>query len=116
MLIYKILTNSEWEEAKQLEYYEGSVLDRKDGFIHLSSREQLAETLAIHFKNQLGLRVLSYSTEDMEELKWESSRGGQLFPHLYARLPMKAYQSVCILEVNAEGIPLPPWETAETKL
>lgn len=113
MLVYKILTYSEWEEANNSNHFDGSVLDQMDGFIHLSTQEQVANTLAIHFKGQDKLILLSFKAEYLENLKWEKSRDGLLFPHLYDKLPMQEYQNYWLLTVNEEGIPLSPW--TETK-
>ena len=109
MFVYKILTAREWLEAKYSGFYKGSALDQKDGFIHLSTREQLAETLALYFYKQSNLSLLSFSVDDLEDLKWENSRANKLFPHLYAELPMDKKQEHWFLKLSEEGIPLVPW-------
>lgn len=109
MFVYKILTSQEWIEAKDSDVYKGSILDQKDGFIHLSTREQLAETLALYFHKQTDLSLLSFLIDDLDNLKWEESRANQLFPHLYAELPMHKKQEHWFLELNEEGRPLVPW-------
>ena len=91
MLIYKICPASLWEEAKAEGNFVGSANDLRDGFIHFSTSEQLHETAQKHFSNQQNLLLLTVdSTMLGEALKCELSRGGALFPHLYAPLPLTA--------------------------
>ena len=86
-LIYKILPRSEWEAATAKGLFEGSAVDLKDGFIHFSAADQWAETLAKHFAGQSDLLLVSVEAEALgPDLKWEVSRGGALFPHLYGAL------------------------------
>ncbi len=94
-LIYKILPQAEWDEALAAGRFEGSGIDLKDGFIHFSSREQLSETLRLHFAGRTGLLVVAVEASSLgEALKWEPSRGGELFPHLYGALPTELALSV----------------------
>jgi uncharacterized protein (DUF952 family) len=87
-LVYKILPRSEWEAAAARGVFEGSGIDLKDGYIHFSTAEQAAETLRLHFAGRTGLVMVAVEAEALgADLKWEPSRGGQLFPHLYAPLP-----------------------------
>ncbi len=109
MFVYKILSEQEWESAKTTAMYAGSALDQKDGFIHLSTQEQLPQTLALYFKNQEGLRLLSFLANDLEELKWEKSRNDLLFPHLYADLPMDKCVESWILALAHNGVPILPF-------
>ena len=109
MVVYKILTSQEWEIAKFCTLYDGTELDHKDGFIHLSTKEQLADTLALYFHNQSELSLLSFLVADLDNLKWENSRENQLFPHLYDKLPIRNCQEHCILSLGPDGIPLLPW-------
>ena len=70
-------------------------IDLEDGFIHLSSAEQVAETLEKYFANQTGLVRLGIDAEALgETLRWEESRGGALFPHVYGEIPIAAVKSV----------------------
>ena len=86
--VYKILARSEWTAAEVAGAYLGSGLDRTDGFIHLSSEGQVAETLRLHFAGQADLVVVGFESEALgAALKWEPSRGGALFPHVYGPLP-----------------------------
>ncbi|MCP5382546.1 MAG: DUF952 domain-containing protein [Kordiimonadaceae bacterium] len=83
--IYKICTKSEWKEATVKGIYKGSSDDIRDGFIHFSAIEQVKGTLEKHFKNQKDLVLLKIAIDRLpiEALKWEKSRSGQKFPHLY---------------------------------
>jgi len=87
--IYKICTAVALEEARSAGRFEGSPDDVRDGFIHLSRRDQLAGTLAKHFVGQHDLMLLAVDAEALGEgLRWEVSRGGDLFPHLYGPLDL----------------------------
>ncbi|MBX9759613.1 MAG: DUF952 domain-containing protein [Beijerinckiaceae bacterium] len=83
-LIYKIATSDEWRAAQASGRYEGAPIDLADGFIHFSTAEQARETAAKHFAGLSGLVLVALDAEVLgDKLKWEPSRGGQLFPHLY---------------------------------
>lgn len=89
--IYKILRPGEWAGAQARRAFSGSPDDVRDGFIHFSTREQLEETIARHFAGERDLVVLEVEAAALgENLKWEPSRGGALFPHLYGELPLTA--------------------------
>ena len=89
--VYKVLRASEWQEAQTRGVITGSADDLRDGFIHLSTRSQLAGTLERHFAGETGLVVLEIAADRVREvLQWEPSRGGALFPHLYGVLPFDA--------------------------
>jgi uncharacterized protein (DUF952 family) len=89
--IYKICTTAEWQAAERDGLYRGSQLDQRDGFIHFSTAAQAAETAAKHFAGQTGLMLIAVDGDALgSALKWEPSRGGALFPHLYAALPLAA--------------------------
>ena len=89
--IYKICHRSEWREAAAAGVYCGSADDRRDGFIHFSAAHQLRATAQRHFAGKDDLVLLAVSEDDLgAALKWEPSRGGDLFPHLYSDLPGKA--------------------------
>ncbi|MET8837171.1 DUF952 domain-containing protein [Micromonospora sp. NPDC004540] len=90
-MIYKILANSEWEQAQAAGRFTGTAMDRQDGFIHLSAADQVVETARRVFAGVTGLTVLTVDEARLgEALRWEVSRGGALFPHLYAALPVDA--------------------------
>lgn len=90
-MIYKLLSAAEWAAAEAEGQYGGSADDHRDGFIHLSGRDQVVETAARHFAGQAGLVLLVVDPDRLgDDLRWEPSRGGALFPHLYAPLPAHA--------------------------
>ncbi|MEM7684889.1 MAG: DUF952 domain-containing protein [Paracoccaceae bacterium] len=87
MLIFKILTADQWSDLKAKGETPGAPIDVSDGFVHFSTATQAAETAAKHFAGQDGLWLLALEADALgEALKWEPSRGGALFPHLYAPL------------------------------
>lgn len=86
-LAFKILSAEDWAGLQATGGYDGSAVDLRDGYIHLSTAEQLAETAAKHYAGRAGLRLLDVDlTPYGEAIVWEPSRGGALFPHLYGRL------------------------------
>jgi len=90
MLIYKIFRSHEWTALQERGTTAGAPVDIADGFVHLSTAEQTSETLAKHFAGEDGLMLLAIETDRLgDALRWEPSRGGALFPHLYRdlRLP-----------------------------
>jgi len=154
---YKIMTASEWEAARAEGMYRGSAQDQRDGFIHLSTAAQIAETARKHFSGVPDLVVLAIDIEVLEKLhtphpsplqgelalassppndtasasgcgwereqavpvatafgqdegvgplRWEPSRGGDLFPHLYAPLPSAAVQNVTPAPLDDNGTPI----------
>jgi len=100
--IYKIATRPLWEEAEQRGVFSGAEIDIRDGYIHFSSRDQVAETLALHFAGQLDLVLVEVDTAHLD-IKWEPSRGGQLFPHLYGVLPLEPVRTVWPLSLDTHG-------------
>ena len=83
-IIYKIFRAAEYAEFVSAGETRGALIDLSDGYIHLSSREQVQETAAKHFAGETGLVLLGLEADDLgDALKWEVSRGGALFPHLY---------------------------------
>lgn len=106
-MIYKILQFDEWRIAREAGTFHGSPVDAKDGFIHFSTASQLAETAARHFAGRTGLVLLWVDeTRLAAPLKWEPSRGGDLFPHLYGALPVSAVTHVDDL----------PWDGSKHRL
>ena len=96
--IYKISPGSAWREAERQGVYRGSDDDLRDGFIHFSSLTQLAETARKHFLGQAGLLLIEVDADALgKALRWESSRNGGLFPHLYGQLDLGAVISVRVL-------------------
>jgi uncharacterized protein (DUF952 family) len=89
--VYKVLSAAAFAEAAREGHFAGSSDDLRDGFIHLSAAHQLEGTLAKHFAGQEGLVLLALDAERLRpHLRWEPSRGGALFPHLYAPLDLGA--------------------------
>jgi len=91
MVVYKIVAAVEWREAETAGVFAGAAIDRADGFIHFSTAEQAPETAAKWFAGREDLTLAAVDAEALGgDLRWEPSRGGALFPHLYAALPMSA--------------------------
>ena len=98
--IFKILPRTDWERAVSLGRFEGSAVDIADGFIHFSAADQVAETARRHFAGQTDLVVLTVEAVTLgSALRWEPSRGGALFPHLYAPLDVARVVSVEAIDV-----------------
>jgi uncharacterized protein (DUF952 family) len=92
---YKVLTDAQWAAMQRDGQFAGAPVDLADGYIHMSTAGQLGETLAKHFAGQHGLVIAEIDLSGFgEALKWEASRGGALFPHLYAPLPLTAVVGV----------------------
>jgi uncharacterized protein (DUF952 family) len=94
---FKIFTADQWTQFKADGEFLGAPVDLADGYIHMSTADQTAETLTKHFAGQSGLVIAEIDLDSFGELlKWEVSRGGALFPHLYAPLPISAVKgTVC---------------------
>jgi uncharacterized protein (DUF952 family) len=98
-VLYKIMSRQEWETAQASGLFEGSEVDQHDGFIHLSAAHQVRATAQKHFSGKADLLLVSVAEVALgQNLKWEVSRGGDLFPHIYGALPLNA---------AIEVIPLP---------
>ena len=110
--IYKICERGAWQAAEAERAFGGSADDARDGFIHFSTADQLAETAAKHFAGQPDLILVAVDAERLgAQLKWEPSRGGALFPHLYGPLPLDAVRWVRPLPDEVGGRrPLPELE------
>lgn len=104
-LIYHMCKQEEWEAAQSAGAYGGSSQDRADGFIHFSTAEQIVESAAKHRAGQDGLLLLTVDAEALGDLlKWEESRGGALFPHVYGDLPVSAAVKVDPLPLGPDGM------------
>jgi uncharacterized protein (DUF952 family) len=102
LVIYKIATADQWRAAEAAGVFHGAPVDLADGFIHFSTASQVDETLARHFAGQSGLLLVEVAVDALgADLRWEPSRGGQLFPHLYAPLPLTAVRRVSEIESSA---------------
>jgi uncharacterized protein (DUF952 family) len=103
--IYKIVTQSEWREAEEEGLFRGAPVDLADGFIHVSTAVQVAETAAKHFAGKNDLLLVSVDEAALgADLKYEVSRGGALFPHLYADLPLSAVLWAKPMPLGANGV------------
>ena len=92
---YKVLTQTQWNDFVRDGVFRGAPVDLADGYIHLSTAEQLSETIAKHFKNQSDLMIAEVDLAALgDKVRWEESRSGALFPHIYAHLPLLSVQSV----------------------
>jgi uncharacterized protein (DUF952 family) len=103
-VIYKVCDQEAWAEARARGVFTGAPVDHEDGYIHFSTAGQLAETLEKHFAGREGLVLLAVPIVRLgDDLQWETSRGGDLFPHLYAELPVSAVVSEQLLDLDASG-------------
>jgi uncharacterized protein (DUF952 family) len=94
-ILYKIMNQAQWSKAKKHGVFSGSDVDVKDGFIHLSAAHQVKTTAVKHFSNQTDLVLLFVEEEKLHAgLKWEVSRGDDLFPHYYGPLPIDSVLKV----------------------
>ncbi|HYD29308.1 MAG TPA: DUF952 domain-containing protein [Azospirillaceae bacterium] len=103
-VIYHMCRAEEWAAAQATGLYPGSSQDAADGFVHFSTAAQVVESAAKHRAGQTGLLLLAVDAGTLEPaLRWEPSRGGQLFPHLYGPLPVPAVISVDPLPLGPDG-------------
>jgi uncharacterized protein (DUF952 family) len=99
-LVYKICPRVEWEAACAAGVYRGSLDDLRDGFIHLSCKSQVEQTLRRHFAGRSDLVLVSVESARLgAALRFERSRGGESFPHLYGELPTALARTVEPIEV-----------------
>jgi uncharacterized protein (DUF952 family) len=104
-LIYKICPDALWREAKKAGRFTGAPVDIADGFIHFSTASQARETAQKHFSGQTDLLLVTVDAAQLgAALKYEPSRGGALFPHLYGALELDAVVSVQALSLGADGV------------
>ena len=103
-IIYKICDSTLWREAERTGVFTGAPVDHADGFIHFSPGGQVAETAAPHFSGKGDLLLVAVDAAALgARLRYEPSRGGQLFPHLYGSLPLSAVRWVKPLPLGADG-------------
>lgn len=108
-LVYKIVRAEEWKAAVAAGAYYGSADDRRDGFIHLSAAHQLQGTAQKHFRGQKELMLIAFRATDLgESLRWEKSRNGDLFPHLYGPLRTGLAFETHELRLGEDGVPIVP--------
>lgn len=105
--IYKILPKTEWDAARAAGTFAGSAVDLADGFIHFSGHDTAQRTAELYFKGQADLMLLTVEADDLgEALKWEASRGGALFPHLFRDLRIDEVGAERLLGLDADGVPI----------
>jgi uncharacterized protein (DUF952 family) len=105
-LIYKLLDRQAWDAALGQGVFGGSAVDLADGFIHFSTAAQAAETARRHFAGQADLMLVAVEADRLgAALRWEPSRGGEPFPHLYGTLPTSAAVSARPLALGEDGAP-----------
>lgn len=107
-IIFKVSPQDEWSAAKEKGQFSGAPVDLADGYIHFSTAKQLAGTLAKHFAGQENLVLVAVRTDELgPNLRWEPSRGGDLFPHLYEDLSMNhvAWEAQLPLEDGRHLLP-----------
>jgi uncharacterized protein (DUF952 family) len=103
-LIYKICPKKLWDEAERAGVFTGAPVDLQDGYIHLSTAAQVRETAAKHFGRQRDLLLIAVEANALgAALRYETSRGGDLFPHLYGVLPLAAVRWVRPLPIDGGG-------------
>ena len=103
-IVYKIVARTDWEAARRAGSYLGSADDLRDGFIHLSTREQLEGTLARHFTGQTDLVLVALDIGDLAaDLRWEAASSGRIYPHLYRPLAFDAVLSETALTLGSTG-------------
>ncbi len=103
-IVYKIMSTTELKQMQHDGVFQGSTADIADGYIHLSRGSQLAATLDKHFSGVDGLMLVAVDLSRLgDTVRWESSRGGQLFPHIYGFLPLDAVISVAAVERTPDG-------------
>jgi uncharacterized protein (DUF952 family) len=105
-IVFKIATDHEWSNAIASGIYEGSADDHRDGFIHLSSQHQLRGTLEKHFKGKGDLVLIAFEASTLApDIKWEQSRDGDLFPHVYGKISVSKALWQRSLHNDDNGIP-----------
>lgn len=105
--IYKLLTRPEWLAASDAGVFTGSPVDVADGFIHFSTAAQAPETGRKYFSGIEDLVAVAFEAETLGDgLKWEPSRGGELFPHLHGPLPTSLAIEATPVELDADGVPV----------
>ena len=104
-MIFKICSKAIWENAVQQGVFAGAGIDLQDGYIHFSTSKQMRETAARHFAGQSNLLLIDVDETTLgDDLKWEVSRGGDLFPHLYNELQVADVNGVYPLTLNEQGV------------
>jgi uncharacterized protein (DUF952 family) len=105
--VYKLLTEADWKVA-ELAGRTHVALDLADGYVHLSAAGQVAETARRYFSDAGRIKLLRFDAECLNALRWEPSRGGDLFPHLYGSLEIAWAEKAWWLEPGQDGAPILP--------
>ena len=105
--VYKILGRAAWKAAQDAGTFKGAEIDLKDGYIHLSAAGQAAETARRHFAGVHDLVLVAFEAESLTGLRWEPSRGGELFPHVYGHIDPALALDTQALSLNPQGWPDP---------
>ena len=115
--LYKILSSDDWRAMLAEGRLLGAGIDLRDGYVHLSSGAQVRETLSLHYAGRADLRLVVVAEDalDAEALRWEPSRGGALFPHLYGPLPLSAVRGAWTVDVTPEGAVALPRDVDEAE-
>jgi uncharacterized protein (DUF952 family) len=109
MIVYKIVPRALWSDAVAAGVFTGSPVDLADGFIHFSTAAQVHETARRHFAGVQDLLIVAVPVDALgEAIKWERSRGGDLFPHLYAPLPVQLASWAAPMPLDDGGNPIVP--------
>ena len=112
-LIFKITPRSDWQAAQEAGVFTGAPIDIQDGYIHFSAADQVAETASKHFAGQQDLLLVAVNADALgRNLKWEVSRGGALFPHLYADLTMDKVVWTRAMPLSDDGVHVIPMESS----
>ena len=104
--IYKLLSAAEWAVAKAAGRFDGSDVDLADDYIHFSTAGQLEETARRHFSGRAGLVCFAVDSEGLDDLRWEPSRGGALFAHLFGSLDTSRVLDVWPIALGPDGAPI----------
>jgi len=103
-LLYRLCHVDDWHEAVAAGVFSGTADDARDGYIHLSTADQVEETARLHYTRVRPLMLLEVDRTRLDgEVKWEPSRGGAAFPHLYGRIPLEAVLAALPLREDREG-------------
>jgi uncharacterized protein (DUF952 family) len=102
--LYHMARRSDWEQAEVQGFYTGSADDKRDGFMHFSTAAQVAESARRHRAGQADLVLIVVAEDAAGPWRWEAARGGDLFPHLYAALPVAAVVGVHDLPLGDDGL------------
>ena len=115
-LIYHMCKRTDWHKAQDSGFYQGSINDRADGFLHFSTAQQVAESAARHRSQVADLLLIIVDANNFgPALKWELSRADQLFPHLYGPLEVSKVIGICDLPLGEDGFhqfpdDIMPWQ------